>query len=132
MQNASFKLHNRSIILATHSSFTKEINSLYTLTWHVHCQQVNVDKKSCKFFKKIWSCLLSFRLILFQTKSTCNPLCTLRCVFNLKEQSLHKKWSFPFRISSVNVTKKRRKLRIWSHLLKKSFMENFIFLWSES
>ena len=34
------------------------------------------------------------------------------------EQSLHKKWSFPLRISSVNVTK---------HLLKKSLMENFIF-----
>ena len=25
----------------------------------------------------------------------------------------------------------RRKLRIWSRLLKKSLMENFIFLWSE-
>ena len=35
------------------------------------------------------------------------------------EESLHKKWSFPLRISSVNVTK--------SHLLKKSLMENFIF-----
>ena len=32
----------------------------------------------------------------------------------------HKKWSFPLRISSVN-------LQIWSHLLKKSLMENFIF-----
>ena len=31
---------------------------------------------------------------------------------------LHKKWSFPLRISSV-------KLRIWSHLLKKSLKENF-------
>ena len=30
------------------------------------------------------------------------------------EESLHKKWSFPLRISSVNVTK--------SHLLKKSLM----------
>ena len=35
------------------------------------------------------------------------------------EESLHKKWSFPLRISSVNVTK--------SHLLKKSLMQNFIF-----
>ena len=43
--------------------------------------------------------------------------------------SLHKKWSFPFRISSVNVifSKFLQKLRIWSHLLKKSLMENFIF-----
>ena len=42
--------------------------------------------------------------------------------------TLHKKWSFPLRISSVNVTNPR-KLRIWSHLLKKSVIENFIFLW---
>ena len=33
--------------------------------------------------------------------------------------TLHKKWSFPLRISSVNV--------IWSLFLKKSLMENFIF-----
>ena len=37
--------------------------------------------------------------------------------------SLHKKWSFPLRISLVNVTKSW----IWSHLLKKSLMENSIF-----
>ena len=41
--------------------------------------------------------------------------------------SLHKKWSFPLRISSVNVTKFASFLRIWSHLLKKSLMGNFIF-----
>ena len=49
--------------------------------------------------------------------------------------ALHKKWSFPLRISSVNVTKSAEtadlvtftKLRIWSHLLKKSLIENFIF-----
>ena len=58
--------------------------------------------------------------------------------------TLHKKWSFLLRISSENVTKSakmnfsikdffskwdqiRRKLRIWSHLLQKSIMENFIF-----
>ena len=34
--------------------------------------------------------------------------------------TLHKKWSFPLWISTVN-------LRIWSYLLKKSLMENFIF-----
>ena len=37
------------------------------------------------------------------------------------ENTLHKKWSFPLRISSVNVTKSQ------SHLLKKSVMENLIF-----
>ena len=36
--------------------------------------------------------------------------------------TLHKKWSFPLKISSVNVTKPP----IWSHLLKKSLMKNFI------
>ena len=33
---------------------------------------------------------------------------------------------FLLKISSVNVTKIRRKLWIWSHLPKKSIMENFI------
>ena len=41
--------------------------------------------------------------------------------------TLHKKWSFPLRISSVNVTNFFSFLRIWSHLMKKSLMENFIF-----
>ena len=40
--------------------------------------------------------------------------------------TLHKKWSFPLRISS-KCDQICRKLRIWSHLLKKSLMENFIF-----
>ena len=44
--------------------------------------------------------------------------------------TLHKKLSFPLSISSVNVTADScgwKKLRIWSHLLRKSLMENFIF-----
>ena len=40
---------------------------------------------------------------------------------------LQKKRSFPLSISSVNVTKSAIVLRIWSHLLKKFLMENFIF-----
>ena len=40
-----------------------------------------------------------------------------------KQVLLHKQWSFSLRISSVNVTKSA----VWSHLLKKSLMENFIF-----
>ena len=39
---------------------------------------------------------------------------------------LHKKWSFPLRISSVN-GQIHRKVPIGSHLLKKSLIENFIF-----
>ena len=41
--------------------------------------------------------------------------------------SLHKKWSFPFKISLVNVTKSAVSCG-FGHLLKKSLMENFIFL----
>ena len=72
--------------------------------------------------------------------------------FSYVLNSLHKKWSFPFSISLVNVNKSavswngklhffvqckfslywntlliRSFLRICSHLLKKSLMENFIF-----
>ena len=46
----------------------------------------------------------------------------LWCLFveleHMQHRILHKKWSFPLRISSVNVTKSA---------LKKSLMENFIF-----
>ena len=40
--------------------------------------------------------------------------------------TLHKKWSFALKISSVNVTKSAGNGG-FSHLLKKSLMENFIF-----
>ena len=45
------------------------------------------------------------------------------------EHTVRKKLSFPLRIYSVNVTKSAvfSFLRIWSHFLKKSLMENFIF-----
>ena len=43
-------------------------------------------------------------------------------ILQQENNTLHEKWSFPVRICSVNV-----KLRIWSHLLKKSVMKNFIF-----
>ena len=52
------------------------------------------------------------------------PLCLWNIGKQISTETLHKKWSFPLRISLVNVT---GKLRIWSHLLKKSLMENFIF-----
>ena len=39
-----------------------------------------------------------------------------------KSQTMHEKLSFPLKIPSENVT-----LRISSHLLKKSLIENFIF-----
>ena len=45
----------------------------------------------------------------------------------LIDEKLHDKWNFLLRISSGNVTK-----RIWSYLLKKLLMEDFIFLCSEN
>ena len=52
-------------------------------------------------------------------------LYTRKFVSEKELKLLQKKWSFPIRISSVNVTKSA--VRIWSHLLKKSLMKNFIF-----
>ena len=49
--------------------------------------------------------------------------------FNSSFVSQPKKLSFPVRIFSVNVTKSAGNW-IWSHMLKKSLMENFIFLCS--
>ena len=48
----------------------------------------------------------------------------------LLEEALYKKWGLPLKISSANVAKIRSFrsfLWIWSHLLKKSLMESFIF-----
>ena len=43
-------------------------------------------------------------------------------IIGLKSQ--HKKWNLQLWISSVNVTKSAVSLQIWSHLLRKSVMEN--------
>ena len=52
----------------------------------------------------------------------------LKLCFKILLKTPHKKWSFALRISSVNVTKASWSfLWIWSHLLKNSLMENFIF-----
>ena len=46
--------------------------------------------------------------------------------FNIFE-SLHKKMKFSMKDFFSKCDQIRRKLRIWSHLLKKSLKENFIF-----
>ena len=51
----------------------------------------------------------------------------LLTLMRLRNPSLHKKWSFPLRTPSVNVTKIGSFLRIWAHLLQKSLIENFNF-----
>ena len=54
-----------------------------------------------------------------------NLFCPAAVYLHDRQLPLHKKWSFPLRISLVNVTISI--LRIWSYLLRKSSMENFIF-----
>ena len=44
--------------------------------------------------------------------------------FHRKETTMDKKWSFPVRVSSLNGIKL---LRMWSHLLKKPSLKNFVF-----
>ena len=49
----------------------------------------------------------------------------------IKQVTFHKKWSFPLRISSINLTKSTvfygSGQVSWSHLLRKSLMKNFNF-----
>ena len=45
----------------------------------------------------------------------------------VKENSVHKNWSFSIKDFFSKFDQIHRKLRIWSHLLKISLMENFIF-----
>ena len=59
-------------------------------------------QKKCKVFKLYYNKFIFYRCLVIQP--------------------LHKKWSFPLRTSLVNAT------RIWSHFLKKSLMENFVFV----
>ena len=47
-------------------------------------------------------------------------------IVKLKAYAPHKKWSFPLRISSVNVTKSAIFMQVCAHLLNTSIMENSI------
>ena len=46
----------------------------------------------------------------------------------IMQQSLHKKMKFSIKYFFSKYDQIRMKLRIWSYLLKKSLMENFIFV----
>ena len=50
---------------------------------------------------------------------------------NLKDDTLHKKINFSIKNSFSKCDQIRRKLRIWSHLLKKSLIESLIFYCSD-
>ena len=47
--------------------------------------------------------------------------------FYAKDALLYKKWSFYIKVFFSKCDQIRRKLRIWSHLLKKSSVKNLIF-----
>ena len=49
------------------------------------------------------------------------------CVNELANMNIAQKMKFPIKDFFSKCDQIRRKLRIWSHLLKKSLMENFIF-----
>ena len=53
-----------------------------------------------------------------------------RIFSKVKQSTMHKKLSIKDVFSKYSQSS--RKLQIWSHLLKKSLMENLIFLWSGS
>ena len=73
----------------------------------------------CRMLPKNWMQCSYLVANLYCCSSLCNILMLI---------TLHKKWGFPWKISSVNVTKSAGKLRICSHLLKKSIMENLILM----
>ena len=55
------------------------------------------------------------------------PLLPILVMLANVSNALHCTKSFPLRIFFSKCDQIRSKLRIWSHLLKKSVMENFIF-----
>ena len=56
-----------------------------------------------------------------------SPNCNLLFYVDCWKVTAPKKWSFPSRVSSVNVTKFAMSCGIWSYLLKKPLTEKFIF-----
>ena len=92
---------------------------LYSLPEKLHL--LSRYSNFCALFLSSFSFILAIaKLIRENARWEILKFMTSSCVL------LHKKWSYPLRISSVNVTKSAS-LQIWSHLLKKSLMENFIF-----
>ena len=77
------------------------------------------------YFCWLWSCNCRWdRSRLFPRSQICFWAVLPKTVV-LK--SLHKKWKFSIKNFFSKFDQIRRKLRIWSHLLKKSLIENFMF-----
>ena len=73
-------------------------------------------KETWRFWQPNYSKLDSLSLEIVSEIFTSDTECTL-----------HKKMKFSIKNFSSKCEQIRRKLRIWSHLLEKSLMENFIF-----
>ena len=93
-------------------SFEKSCFATHVRLQH-RCFPVNTAKflRTVFFTKHLWWLLLVLSKI---------------CGGDSSYMSLYKKWSFPLRISSVNVTKSAGNCG-WPHLLKKTLIVNFIF-----
>ena len=66
-------------------------------------------------------------LLIIYGKNSNSPIIPPPPNYSIFESRLHKKMKFSIKGFFSKCDQIRRKLRIWSHLLKKSLMENFIF-----
>ena len=88
---------------------------IYAFAYFIKSSATDLSTRRVNFLKPLSLPSLSF----FQYNIYFSQAC--------KVYPLHKKWSFPLRVSSViNVTKSAEKCG-FGQLLKKSIMENFIF-----
>ena len=97
-----------------------------TFIWHECLMYGKLNLGYVSTRKSRWLEIVSFwqEILLTYSVETCRAMLFISLElrhfnFEVSLFTLHKKWGFLLRISSVNV--------IWSHLLKKSLIENLIF-----
>ena len=105
----------------------KKVN-LWPMFWPTHATELKKSINGIIFWWKIWS---------FRTKVLIDSLGETMSVkknrlktLNIKSwnpNTSQKKWSFSIKDFFSKCDQSRSFLRIWSHLLKKSLIENFIF-----
>ena len=105
-----------SVLTAVQTSFWCTSISIFSkldiFSCRCYCSEILADN-----FKKIEHFIKSKHILTFQD--------CFRDVWT--RRTLQKKWSFPFKNFFSKCDQIRRKLRFWSHLLKKSLMEKSIF-----
>ena len=75
--------------------------------------------------RSFWVCFRLSAVIL--SNLLCRYIRSVRMLCDLLSMTLHKKWSFSIKDFFNKCDQMSHFLRIWSHLLKKSLMEKFIF-----